>query len=100
NRKVYREIWWQYAEKQKSLYTAIAPLKRVLAIAQTSKTIAFAFSRTDLVFSNAVILLVIDRDAEFAVLQSNFHVSWVLKYVSTLKGDTRYIPTDCFETFP
>jgi len=41
-----------------------------------------------------------DRDGFFATLQSNLHLAWVLQYASTLKEDARYIPTDCFETFP
>lgn len=37
NRPVYRRLWWQYAEKQTALYTAIAGMDKVIAFAQTSK---------------------------------------------------------------
>jgi len=100
NRKVYREIWWQYAEKQKSLYKALENLNRVLVIAQTSKTLAFSFVSTGIVFSNAVIVITFDKSSVFAMLQSSIHNTWVLQYASSLKGDSRYTPTDVFETFP
>lgn len=38
-RKVYRDYWWQYAEKRPALRKAIAALEEVLVIAQTSKTL-------------------------------------------------------------
>jgi len=40
------------------------------------------------------------KDWWFALLQSNIHIVWVLQYASSLRGDARYIPRDCFETFP
>jgi hypothetical protein len=36
----------------------------------------------------------------FCILNSTFHDLWVRKYASTLETRLRYIPTDCFETFP
>ena len=38
--------------------------------------------------------------AEFAFLQSSIHELWARRYASTLGNGMRYIPTDCFETFP
>ena len=35
-----------------------------------------------------------------ALLQSIFHEVWVREYTSTMKGDTRYSPSDAFQTFP
>jgi hypothetical protein len=34
------------------------------------------------------------------VLQSRVHESWALRFASTLRTDTRYNTSDCFETFP
>src|SRR5690606_8656112 len=36
----------------------------------------------------------------FGLLQNSIHQSWVQKYASALKSDTRYTPSDVFETFP
>ena len=92
--------WWIYADKRPGLYRAVAPLERVMVIAEASKTCAFAFSPTGPVFSHMLVVLALDRDAHLALLQSSFHYHWAWKYSSTLKGDLRYTPSDCFETFP
>ena len=42
-RAIYRDKWWQYAEKQKTLYETIRPLNRVLFHAFTGKFLAFGF---------------------------------------------------------
>ncbi len=39
NRKVYRDYWWQYAEKRPAMRKAIAGLPEVLVIARVSKTV-------------------------------------------------------------
>ncbi|MBN1991881.1 MAG: hypothetical protein JW953_04210 [Anaerolineae bacterium] len=96
----YAKLWWQYGRRQDKLYEAIAPLNRVLIVAQTSKTLAFVFVPKGMVYSHATILFAFDENRYFSLLQSSFHTSWVLCYGSTLKGDARYIPTDCFQTFP
>src|SRR5262249_43985597 len=36
----------------------------------------------------------------FAVLQSSFHETWVLSFMSTMRTDIRYAPSDLFETYP
>jgi hypothetical protein len=100
NRKVRRERWWQFAERAPGLYSAIAGMKRVIVIALTSRTCAFAFVPNDKVFSQALIVLAFDRACYFSILQSSVHIIWVSTYGSTMKGDQRYTPTDCFETFP
>lgn len=100
NRDRNRKRWWLYAENRPGLYGTIASLSRVLVIAQTSKTLAFTFSQTGIVFSHMTVVFAFDKYAQFSLLQSNIHIAWVLQYASSLKGDARYIPTDCFETFP
>lgn len=100
NRKVYREIWWQYAEKQLSLYSSIDGLNRVLTVAQTSRTQSPVFVRAGQVFSHKIIAFVLSEYADFAVLCNSLHYHWVLQYGSTMRTDAVYTPTDCFETFP
>jgi hypothetical protein len=41
-----------------------------------------------------------DRDAMFAAVQSMRHQVWTEKNASSMRTDTRYTPSDCFETFP
>ncbi len=99
-RKPLPERWWIYAEKRPALYRAIEGCDRVLVIAATSRTLAFGFIPSNIIFSNATVVLSFDKADAFAVLQSIFHESWSREYASSMKGDLRYTPSDCFETFP
>lgn len=99
-RAVYRDRWWQYAEKCMRLYETIHKKNRVLVVAQTSKTVAFAFVPSSYVFSMMAVVFDVDQYADFAVYQSTLHNVWAWKYASTLKSDLRYVPTDIAETFP
>ncbi len=98
-RKVYRERWWQYAEKCEALYRAIAGRRRVLVVAQTSKTLAFALVPSTYVFAMMTVVFNLDGFDDFAVFQSSLHNVWAWKYASTLKSDLRYVPTDIAQTF-
>lgn len=92
--------WWQFSRSAKELYGAIAGLDRVLAISQTSRTLAFAFLPTPMVYSHKLVVFPFDTDAAFAVLQSRSHDLWARMFGSTMKDDAVYTPSDCFKTFP
>ena len=100
NREVRKRFWWRYAETAPKLYEAIRPLGRVLVIALTSNTLAFTFMPIGIVFSHATIVLAFDSEKTFSLLQSNIHASWIRQYGSSMKGDQRYTPSDCFTNFP
>ena len=100
NREVRKRFWWRYAETAPKLYEAIRPLGRVLVIALTSKTAAFAVMNKDIVFSHATGVFAFDNIAYLALLQSAVHIEWAWNYASSMKGDLRYTPSDVFETFP
>lgn len=92
--------WWIYGEKRPALYLTIAQLKRVLVVAQTSRTCAPAFSPTGIVFSHKVVVFGFTTFRDYSVVQSIFHDLWARKYSSTLKDDLSYTPSTAFETFP
>jgi hypothetical protein len=99
-RKAHRVYWWHYGDKRPALYRTIEPLHRVLVIALTSRTAAFEFTPTNIVFAHAVGVIAYSEVHFFAILQSALHVEWAWRYGSSLKGDLRYTPSDIFETFP
>ena len=99
-RKALLERWWQFAEKQPALQAAIYGLQRVLVISQTSRTLAFTFLPTRMVYSHKVIVFPFDAYSPFAALQSRLHDLWARFFGSTMKDDAVYTPSDCFETFP
>ncbi len=98
--KSAKEKWWQYERRRPELYSTIADMERVLVIALTSRTCAFSFMPSNIVFSHATGVFAFDASRHFALLQSCFHVEWAFKYASSMKGDLRYTPSDVFETFP
>ncbi|MEU6770197.1 DNA methyltransferase [Streptomyces sp. NPDC046759] len=98
NRKVYRERWWQFAEKQLAMVKAVTALDRCIVIALVSKAVMPAMVPTGQVFSNTLGVFVSDNTALFAVLSSSLHYWWAIDRASTLETRVRYTPTDVFET--
>ncbi|MGP8216606.1 MAG: Eco57I restriction-modification methylase domain-containing protein [Bacteroidia bacterium] len=100
NDKGAKEKWWLYLRPRIELYEKINNLDRCIAVALTSKTLAFSFVPTNIVFTHAVGLFA-SRDASFfCIIHSSFHYHWVWKYGSTMKDDLRYTSSDVFENFP
>jgi hypothetical protein len=99
-RGIRAQKWWLHAERAKALYETISKLDQVMVIAQVSKTLAFTFVPQNQVISMMCIAFAFDDYCMFGLLQNTIHHSWVQKYASALKSDTRYTPSDVFETFP
>jgi hypothetical protein len=99
-RKPLPQKWWIYGEKRPALYNTISKLDQVMVIAQVSKTLAFTFVPRDQVISMMCIAFAFDDYLMFGLLQNSIHHSWVQKYASALKSDTRYTPSDVFDTYP
>ena len=57
------------------------------------------FISTGQVLSHPNVLFAYDDDFHFGVLSSGFHFRWVVRYASSMRTDTRYTPSDVFETF-
>jgi len=100
NRKVYRDYWWQYAEKRPAMLKAIGGLDRVLVITRHTKTVMPVMVPTGQVMSEATVLFATDDTGTLVLLSSALHYWWAISRGSTIKGDLRYTPSDVFETFP
>jgi len=99
NRDVSRR-WWQFAADRTELREAIADLDRVLVTARVSQYAQFCLLKSDMVFSEQLIVFPLPSHADFAVLQSRVHEGWARFFGSSMKDDLRYTPSDCFETYP
>ena len=99
NRKIYRDRWWQYAERRRSMLTSMAGLQRVIAITMHTSTVMPVMSPTGQVFSNGAVVFTTEDTALLALLSSNPHYWWAKSRGSSIKADLRYTPTDVFETF-
>ena len=60
----------------------------------------FAFQSSGIKFSDAVSVFLGGSRSFFSVVQSSSHELWAKFIGSAFKDDPRYIPEDCFETFP
>ena len=100
NRKVYRDYWWQYAEKRPAMRKAIAELPEVLVIARVSKTVMPLRVSTGQVPSEQCVVFASASYGVQAVLSSSLHQLWAITYGSGMRNDPRYTPSDVFETFP
>jgi hypothetical protein len=100
NRAVRRERWWQFGERAPELYRAIKGIDRILAIAQTSKTLIPCFIPNGIVLSHMLVVIAYGSDSHLGLLSSSFHWWWAFMRGSTMRTDLRYIPTDCFLPFP
>lgn len=100
NRKARREKWWIYNEACTRLYQLVKPCELTWVNPVVSKYITFSLLPTRTVFTNALNVYPGNNFIFFTIVQSNLHLAWALNYRSSLRSDTRYNPTDCFETFP
>lgn len=100
NRKVYRDYWWQFAEKQSRMVNGIRELDRTLVIAQVSKTMMPQFVPTNQVLDGKLVVFVSDSLELFAALSSSIHVQWSTQYGTTMRNDATYTPSSLFEPFP
>ena len=94
NRKVYRDYWWQYAEKRPAMLKATAKLKRVILITRVSKYVIPVLVSTGQVMSEQIVVFANEDTALFSLLSSTPHYWWTIGRASTMKGVFRYTPSD------
>ena len=90
--------WWKFWRQRQGLYAAIAQLDRVIVIALTSSTVMPALIDAHQVFSHATGVFATDDFADLTLMSSTPHQTWAIKYGSGMRNDTRYTPSDVFET--
>jgi hypothetical protein len=100
NRKVYRDYWWQYAEKRPAMLAAIKKLDRVLVVALVSRTMMPTWASSRQVLAHKLCVFAVDDDEYLAFLASSFHSGWAWRNSSTMKTDLNYSPSDVYETLP
>ena len=93
-------MWWQYAGLKSDLYATASQLPNLLVRARVSDTHAIVLVPSSQVFSDQIVVFGTESTSVLAVLQSTIHEAWARKYGSTLKGDMRYSPSDCYDNFP
>lgn len=111
-----RPLWWQFWCPRPELYHTIGrggcyaqhpdwwyedlDKSKVCAVTRVSKTLAFAVVPNNVVFADTTIVFTRKKEDTFGILQSCFHAVFAWKYSSRMKTDLRYVPNDCYKTFP
>ncbi|MCE1204466.1 MAG: hypothetical protein LWW79_07650 [Holophagaceae bacterium] len=98
--QIHETDFWKFSDKRLESYKSISKFNRVLFHAFTSKHLAFGFVGTGMVYSAPHVVIALQGFEHFAVLQSSFHMIWVLELCSTMGVGIRYAPSDLLETFP
>jgi hypothetical protein len=99
-KKRVRENWWRYEHQAPGLYAAIDGLSHVLAISRVGNAVMPVRMPTGPVFSETTIVFRMENFANLALISSNIHSTWVIRYTSTMRTDIRYAPSDVFLTLP
>jgi methylase of polypeptide subunit release factors len=100
NRKVYRDSWWQYAEKRPAMLAAIAGLERVIVVARVSRTFQPVRVPSAQVFDDKLVVHANQSEGLLGLLSSAAMWTWALQWGTTLRSDLTYTPAAVFQTFP
>ncbi|MGF1461268.1 MAG: DNA methyltransferase, partial [Leptolyngbyaceae cyanobacterium] len=93
--------WWQLWRPRIKMKSAIAELSEYIAMPGHSKWfIPVKVPKDYLAYVNSSFVIASEDYYLLGVLTSQVHRVWVTAQSSTIKGDTRYTNTTCFETFP
>ncbi|MEY1660852.1 DNA methyltransferase [Isoalcanivorax beigongshangi] len=99
-RMVYE--WWKFWHSRNALYDGIKKkkLKKILVRARVSDYHIIEYLPSNIVYTEQLAVFLLQDWSDFSALQSSFHDVWARRYASSLGNGMRYIPGDCFETFP
>lgn len=100
NRKVYREKWWQHAERRPALYEHLSRHSITFICSEVTKHLCFALVPTGIVFTANLDVFPEATFGDFACMQSWLHDGWARLYSSYLETRLKYSPGNAFETFP
>ena len=98
--KLRRENWWLFSRPRPAMRKALQGLSYYFAIPKIIKYILFQPVDISILPCEANMVIASNNFYILGILTSNIHRIWVKAQSSTLKGDTRYTNTTCFETYP
>ncbi|WP_043999790.1 class I SAM-dependent DNA methyltransferase, partial [Microcystis aeruginosa] len=97
---IMREKWWRFKRTNEGMRTAITSISCYFTVPRVSKWFIFLPAKKEWLPADSTTVVSSDDFYILGILTSNIHRLWVKAQSSTLKGDTRYTNTTCFETFP
>lgn len=97
---VMREKWWRFKRTNEAMRSALEKSKEFLTVPRVSKWTIFVPAPSSWLPGDSTNVISSGDFYILGILTSTIHRKWTLAQGSTLKGDTRYTPRTCFETFP
>jgi SAM-dependent methyltransferase len=97
---VMREKWWRFKRTNEAMRNALEKSKDFLTVPRVSKWTIFVPAPSSWLPGDSTNVIASNDFYILGMLTSKPHRKWTLAQGSTLKGDTRYTPRTCFETFP
>jgi len=95
-----RDIWWQFGWPRPELRKALVGLSRYIGTVETAKHRIFSFFDADVLPDNKLIIVASDDAFLLGVLQSRFHVAWMMAQEVRLEDRPVYAKGECFDPFP
>ncbi|MCP2298536.1 Methyltransferase domain-containing protein [Nocardia amikacinitolerans] len=95
-----KEFWWIFERPRPALRQALAGLKTVIALTQTSSTQIPLTVPANISFDQKLVVFTSESPALLAILCSSPHRLWGTRWGSTRTGDLVYTPSKVFATFP
>jgi hypothetical protein len=95
-----KENWWLFGRPRPIMRKSLEGLKCYFCLPKIAKYTCFRSIDISILPCEANMVIASDDFFILGVLNSTFHLDWVLAQRSTLEDRTRYTNTTCFETFP
>ncbi|WP_293752623.1 DNA methyltransferase [Limnohabitans sp. Rim8] len=92
--------WWKFWHSRNELYKDKTTESNWLVKTRVSSYHGIRFVPSNWIHTDGVVIFKKSLWSDFSILQSSIHEAWTARFSSTLGSAPRYIPTDCFETFP
>lgn len=99
--KKFIKYWWQFGDQRRSFYNSLNEAKSCLAINRHTKYVMFCKYDADIVFSDAVVIIIVRQKFHEVTLNSTVFSEWSWKEGSKMGASTlRFNTSDILDTFP
>lgn len=101
NREAVRAAaWWRFGRPRPELRAARGQLSRVVVTSETAKHRFFVWMPEGVAPEHKLVVVPRADEVTLGVLSSGMHVSWALRFGSTLEDRPVYTTSACFLPFP
>src|SRR5262249_16216574 len=92
-----KKRWWQFVRPRPDMRAGLLGMKHVMVIPSVAPNLIVSRQRGGTCFDHQLMVVTLDDDYSFGILQSHVHELWARERGSTFKGDLRYTNTTIFE---